>query len=150
MTNTNAYETLYTNLKDRLTIEYGDKEYNLAEFMLMQAGKEKAEAETKAEAATTLPTVAKSYAQTGEKALSMVVSYVNEKLAIKEPPVKDKTIRAFPFRASASALISAVACCALVVSIGVVGLSSVKNNADGISMTDYYIEDAIEEHVEIA
>ena len=146
MTNTNVYETLYTNVKERLTIEYGDKEYNLAEYMLMQAGKEKAEAE----AAPTLPTVAKSYAQAGEKALAMVVSYVNEKLAIKEPPVKDKTIRAFPFRASASALLSAVACCALVVSIGVVGMNSVKNNADGISMTDYYIENAIEEHVEIA
>lgn len=146
MTNTNAYETLYTNVKERLTIEYGDKEYNLAEFMLMQAGKEKAEAE----AAPTLPAVAKNYAQAGEKALSMVVSYVNDKLTIKEPPVKDKTIRAFPFRASASALLSAVACCALVLSIGIVGMSSVKNNADGISMTDYYIENAIEEHVDIA
>lgn len=147
MTNTNAYETLYTNVKERLTIEYGNKEYNLAEFMLMQAGKEKAEAES--ETTTTLPTVAKSYAQAGEKALSMVVSYVNDKLTIKEPPVKDKTIRAFPFRASASALLSAVACCALVLSIGIVGMSSAKNNADGISMTDYHIENAIEEHVDI-
>ena len=150
MTNTNAYETLYTNVKERLTIEYGNKEYNLAEYMLMQASKGKAEAEVEAEATVSLPVVAKNYVEMGEKALSMVVSYVNDKLTIKEPPVKDKTIRAFPFRASASALLSAVACCALVLSIGIVGMNSVKNNADGISMTDYHIENVVEDFSDIA
>lgn len=146
MTNTNAYETLYTNVKERLTIVHENKEYNLGEYMLMQANKEKTEATT----STSLPVVAKNYAEVGEKALAMVVSYVNDKLAIKEPPVKDKTIRAFPFRASASALLSAVACCALVLSIGIVGMGSVKNNADEISVTDCYIENIAEYNVDIA
>ena len=146
MTNTNAYETLYTNIKERLTIVDDGKEYNLAEFMLMQANKKQEDTAN----APKLPVVAKNYAEAGERALAMVVSYVNDKLAVKEPPVKDKTIRAFPFRASASALLSAVACCALVLSIGIVSMSSVKNNADGISMTDYFIEDVVECPTDIA
>ena len=141
MTNRNAYETLYTNVKERLTIVHENKEYSLGEYMLMQANKQK---ETDTEATSNLPVVAKNYVAAGEKALAMVISYVNDKLSVKEPPVKDKTIRAFPFRASASALLSAVACCALVLSIGIVGMNSIKNNVDGISMTDYYIENATE------
>jgi hypothetical protein len=145
MTTTNVYENLYTNVKERLTIVNGSNEYSLGEYMLMQAKKEDLETSEEPK----LPVVAKNYAEVGEKALAMVVSYVNDKLTIKEPPVKDKTIRAFPFRASASALLSAVACCALVLSIGIVGMNSLKNNADGISMTDYYIEDATEVHFDI-
>ncbi len=142
MTKTNAYETLYNNVKERLTIVDGCNEYNLGDYMLMQVGKEKEE--------STLPVEARSYAGVGEKALAIVVSYVNDKLTIKEPPVKDKTISAFPFRASASALLSAVACCALVLSIGIAGLGSMKNNADEISLTDYYVEDAMESYSNIA
>ncbi len=136
MTNTNAYDILYNNVKERLTIVDGHEEYNLGEYMLMQVNKEKTE--------SALPVEARSYAGVGEKALAMVVSYVGDKLTIKEPPVKDKTIRAFPFRASASALLSAVACCALVLSIGIVGMGSAKKNAEEISLTDYSVEDAME------
>lgn len=142
MTNTNAYENLYNNVKERLTIVDNNKEYNLGDYMLMQVGKEKIEA--------TLPVEARSYAGVGEKALAMVVSYVSDKLTVKEPPIKDKTIRAFPFRASASALLSAVACCALVLSIGIVGMGSSKNNTEEISLTDYYIENATELTKDIA
>lgn len=147
MTHANAYETLYANVKERLTIVHENKEYSLGEYMLMQANATKAE-DTVEPAA--LPVVAKNYAEVGEKALAMVVSYVNDKLTIKEPPIKDKTIRAFPFRASASALLSAVACCALVLSIGIVGMNSIKDNVDGISITDYYIENESELHFDIA
>lgn len=146
MTNSKAYESLYTNVKERLTIVHESKEYSLGEYMLMQAKTIKEEEPVE----SVLPVVAKNYAEAGERALAMVVSYVNDKLTIKEPPVKDKTIRAFPFRASASALLSAVACCALVLSIGIVGMNSTKNNADGISMTDYYIENATEVTFDIA
>ena len=142
MTKTNVYENLYNNVKERLTIVDGTQEYNLGEYMLMQVSKDKIEA--------TLPVEARSYAGVGEKALAIVVSYVNDKLTIKEPPIKDKTIRAFPFRTSASALLSAVACCALVLSIGIVGMGSIKNNANEISRTDYYIEDAIHTNSSVA
>ena len=128
---TNAYENLYKNIKNSMTIVENNKEYNLAEYMLMQANKEET-----AEESTILPVAAKNYAAVGEKALSAVVSYVNDKLTIKEPPVKDKTIIAFPFRASASALLSAVACCALVLSIGIFGMGSMKENADGTFKTE--------------
>ncbi len=141
---TNAYENLYKNLKNSMTIVENNKEYNLAEYMLMQANKEPEEE------STILPVAAKNYAAVGEKALSAVVSYVNDKLTIKEPPVKDKTIIAFPFRASASALLSAVACCALVLSIGIFGMGSMKENADGVSMVDYQIEDVVDSHTDLA
>jgi hypothetical protein len=142
---TNAYENLYKNIKNSMTIVENSKEYNLAEYMLMQANKEET-----AEESTILPVAAKNYAAVGEKALSAVVSYVNDKLTIKEPPVKDKTIIAFPFRASASALLSAVACCALVLSIGIFGMGSMKENADGVSMVDYQIEDVVDSHTDLA
>ncbi len=145
---TNVYENLYKNIQDRMTIVDGQKEYNLADYMLMQVNKETLEAEVAA--TTSLPVVAKNYAAAGEKALAVVVSYVNDKLTVKEPPVRDKTIRAFPFRASASALLSAVACCALVLSIGIVGMSSIKNNADSISETDYHIEDVDTVYTDVA
>lgn len=141
---TNAYENLYKNLKNSMTIVENNKEYNLAEYMLMQANKETEEE------SIILPVAAKNYAAVGEKALSAVVSYVNDKLTIKEPPVKDKTIIAFPFRASASALLSAVACCALVLSIGIFGMGSMKENADGVSMVDYQIEDVVDSHTDLA
>lgn len=141
---TNAYENLYKNLKNSMTIVENNKEYNLAEYMLMQANKETEEE------STILPVATKNYAAVGEKALSAVVSYVNDKLTIKEPPVKDKTIIAFPFRASASALLSAVACCALVLSIGIFGMGSMKENADGVSMVDYQIEDVVDSHTDLA
>ena len=83
-------------------------------------------------------------------AISPVNGITPDKLTIKEPPIKDKTIRAFPFRTSASALLSAVACCALVLSIGIVGMGSIKNNANEISRTDYYIEDAIHTNSSVA
>ena len=142
---TNAYENLYKSIKNSMTIVENNKEYNLAEYMLMQANKEET-----AEESTILPVAAKNYVAVGEKALSAVVSYVNDKLTIKEPPVKDKTIIAFPFRASASALLSAVACCALVLSIGIFGMGSMKENADGVSMVDYQIEDVVDSHTDLA
>ena len=142
---TNAYENLYKNLKNSMTVVENSKEYNLAEYMLMQANKE-----TVVEESTILPVAAKNYAAVGEKALSAVVSFVNDKLTIKEPPVKDKTIIAFPFRASASALLSAVACCALVLSIGIFGMSSMQENSDGIGMVDYSIEETVKSHTTLA
>lgn len=140
----NTYEKLYNNVKERLTVVDNGQEFNLGEYMLMQARKEKNEA--------SLPVEARTYTGAGERAIALMVSYVNDKLTVKEPPIKDKTIRAFPFRASASALLSAVACCALVLSVAVVGMGSKKHNnemLDNVSMTDYYIENAVEYHNDI-
>ena len=144
MATANNYDQLYSNMKTRLTVVSDNAEYTIGDYMLMRANKKKVEA--------LMPTAEKTVISRTEQAITNAVSYINEKLIIKEPPVKDKTIRAFPFRASASALLSAVACCALVISIAVVGMGSQKHNnemLDNVSMTDYYIEDAVELHREV-
>ena len=51
------------------------------------------------------------------------MTYVNEKLTVKAPAVKDKTIRAFPLRASLSAVLSAVVMCGLVLTYGIAATS---------------------------
>ena len=100
---TDKYEDLYENLKKRFTIESDGADYTLGDYMLMKACKKKEEAN--------LPVMQRSYATKGERAVALFVDYVNNKLTIKNPPVKDKAIRAFPFRTSLSAfLTSAVAC----------------------------------------
>lgn len=100
---TDKYEDLYENLKKRFTVESDGSDYTLGDYMLMKACKKKNEAN--------LPVIQRSYATKGERAVALFVDYVNNKLTIKKPPVKDKTIKAFPLRTSLSAfLTSAVAC----------------------------------------
>ena len=105
----NPYDALYTNLKNRFTVIHDGKECTVGDFMLMKAGKtEKAEKNS-----TALSVV---NANSEHHALATIACYVNDKLTVKNPPVKDKTIRRFPIRTSMSAALSAVASCALVIS----------------------------------
>ena len=113
MTSTNNYDKLYENIKNRFTVVNENSEYTLGDYMLMKANKKKDDA--------MLPVAQRTPAGKGERAVAMFLSYVNDKLLIKEPPIKDKTIRAFPFRASASALLSAVVACTFVLSFVVIG-----------------------------
>lgn len=100
---TDKYENLYQNLKKRFTVESDGADYTLGDYMLMKACKKKDEAN--------LPVIQRSYATKSERAVALFFDYVNDKLTIKKPPVKDKTIKAFPLRTSLSAfLTSAVAC----------------------------------------
>ena len=100
---TDKYQDLYENLKMRFTVESDGADYNLGHYMLMKASKKKDEAN--------LPVIQRSYATKGERAVALFFDYVNNKLTIKNPPVKDKAIKAFPLRTSLSAfLTSAVAC----------------------------------------
>ena len=78
--------------------------------MLMKANK-------RSESSLPIATTAKT------TSLNTIVEYVNDKLTVKNAPVKDKTIRTFPFRTSVSALLSATAACALVLSCGIFSLS---------------------------
>ncbi len=118
---TNSYDTLYENLKNRYTVVNDGSEYTLGDFMLMKAKKKSAEP-----AASKLPVVSKSRS---ERAVAQIVSFVNDKLTIKKPPVKDKTIRAFPFRASASAFLSAAVACSFVLCFCVIGARLLKTSA---------------------
>ena len=136
---TNPYDSLYTNLKNRFTVVTDGRECSVGDYMRMKAG-----AETK----SSLPIAA---LQAEQKALASIVSYVNDKLTVKVAPVKDRTIRSFPVRTSASAILSAVAACALVMSCGIFALSGGNRvvAGDAIDATEV-VEDAELESTEEA
>jgi hypothetical protein len=113
----NPYDALYTNLKNQFTVIYNGTECTVGDFMLMKANKR---SESSLPIATSVRTTS----------LSTIVEYVNDKLTVKKAPVKDQTIRSFPFRTSISALLSATAACALVLSCGIFSLSG----ASGINV----------------
>ena len=119
MTNTTSnYERLYENMKQRFTVSADDTEYTLGEFMLMKAGCQKAEG------SSSLPVAVKTAVTKSEMAVSGIVTFVDEKLTIKQAPVKDKTLKSFPLRASASAFFTAAVACAFVLSFALIGVKA--------------------------
>ena len=123
-------------MKKRLTVIDNESEYTLGEYMSMKADQKKTEA--------VLPLPEKNALTRSESAVVGFISYINDKLTVKEPPVKDKTIRAFPFRASASALLSAVVACTFMLSFGIIGakLLNVQDNVSDAAVIEYVAEDA--------
>ena len=111
---TDRYDQLLTTLKNRFTVDNNGNDCTLGEYMLIKANAKKEQ--TAVVVAKNAAVIAKS-----ERAVGAIVSYVNDKLTIKTPPVKDKTIKAFPFRASASALLSASIACAFIFSFCLIG-----------------------------
>ena len=118
---TNNYEKLYENMKQRFTLSQDDTAYTLGEYMLMKADGKKSE-----EAA--LPVAVMTAVTKSEVAMTNIASFVDDKLTIKQAPVKDKTIRAFPFRASASAFLTASVACAFLLSFVLIGAKSMTNH----------------------
>ena len=132
----NPYDALYTNLKNQFTAIYNGTECTVGDFMLMKANQR---------AESSLPVVASS-AKT--VSVATIVEYVNDKLTVKRAPAKDRTIRAFPFRTSLSAMLSATAACALVLSCGIFALNGSKAyNLTAEKQPDAYVEsvDSVEE-----
>lgn len=116
MTNTTSnYDRLYENMKQRFTVSADNTEYTLGEFMLMKAGSQKAES------SSSLPVAVKTAVTKSEMAVSNIVTFVDDKLTIKQEPVKDKTIKSFPLRASASAFFTAAVACAFLLSFALIG-----------------------------
>ena len=101
---TNAYEKLYNNMKNTFTVVNDGCESTLGEYMLKRAKEKKN--------TTILPTAVYQ----NDSAIAAICSYVNDKLTIKTQPQKDKTIKAFPLRSCAAALLSAVVTCTVVFS----------------------------------
>ena len=125
----NPYDALYTNLKNQYTAIYNGTECTVGDFMLMKANQRSESA---------LPIVASS-AKT--VSIAAIVEYVNDKLTVKRAPVKDKTMRTFPFRTSLSAMLSATAACALVLSCGIFALNGNRNfNLTAENQADSYVE----------
>ena len=116
MNTVNAYENLYNQMKNIFTVVNDNCEYTLGEYMLMKAGHKKAN--------SNLPVARTSSNST---VISAFFKYVNDKLAVKEPPVKDKTIRKFPLRTSCAALLSALVASTLLLSCGSFTMRGVSN-----------------------
>ena len=117
----NPYDSLYTNLKNRFTVVNDGRECSVGDYMRMKAGA----------SATRDASLPVSVFRGDEKALATIVSFVNDRLTVKNPPVKDRTIRSFPIRTSLSAILSAVAVCALVMSCGIFALTGSRGAVTG-------------------
>ena len=140
MATANNYDQLYSNMKTRLTVVSDNAEYTIGDYMLMRANKKKVEA--------LMPTAEKTVISRTEQAITNAVSYINEKLIIKEPPVKDKTIRAFPFRTSASAFLSAVVACTFMLSFVAIGAKLI--NTTPVEAAEISLSEDVETEVESA
>ena len=132
---TNNYDKLYENMKQRFTISSDDNQYTIGEYMLMKADVKKAES-------SKLPVAVKSAVTKSETAVTSIVSFVDDKLTIKQAPVKDKTIKAFPFRASASAFLTASVACAFVLSFALIGARTLSTPAPAASEVIEQTDDA--------
>ena len=116
------YDKLYENMKQRFTVSDDNNEYTLGEYMLMKA-------EAKKTQSAALPVAVNTAVTKSETAMTSIVSFVDDKLTIKQAPVKDKTIRSFPFRASASAFLTASVACAFILSFALIGLQALSTPA---------------------
>lgn len=129
MTAVNAYEKLYTNMKNKFTVVSNDCEYTLGEYMSM-----KAEAK---ENKTNLPAVS---SKNDTHSISAIFSYVNDKLTVKKAPVKDKTMRAFPFRTTLASIFSAAVACAFIFSFGVFSMNSANSMPSTVEADESIVE----------
>jgi len=126
-TSINAFEKLYINLKNRFTVVNDDREYSLGEYMLIKAGKKKENRE--------LPVAEAKFKQPG--AVVTFVSFINDKLMVREAPQKDKVMRAFPFRTAAAAVLSALLLCTFVITYSATVLNGTnQENAPGYMSID--------------
>lgn len=128
---TNSYDKLYENMKQRFTVSSENATYTLGEYMKMKAQESEKKPETTA--APMLPVVVQTAVTKSEMAVTGIVSFVDDKLTIKQPPVKDKTIRNFPFRASASAFLTASVACAFLLSFVLIGARTLSNSAPTVN-----------------
>ncbi len=113
----NVYDDLYNNIKNKFTVEENNCEYTLGGYMLMKANEKK----------NKNANLAITEIRRESHAVSAVMNYIADKLTVKNPPVKDKTIKAFPFRTSVAAFLSAILVSTVVFTYGLLTI----NNTDG-------------------
>lgn len=99
----NVYDNLYNNIKNKFTVEDKNCEYTLGGYMLMKANENR-------EAGTNLPATLHHE----NRAVASIVNYISDKLTVKKAPEKDRTLKAFPFRSSVAAFLSAALVCTVV------------------------------------
>lgn len=106
---TNAYETLYQEMKDRFTVVKGENEYTLGAYMRMKAQEMRE---------MTVAPIESEKPSAKKFDLRSFFEKLKEKFALKEAPSAEKTIKAFPIRTSASALCAAVLLCTVLFTYG--------------------------------
>ncbi len=125
-----TYEQLYSNMVKSFTVDEAD--CKLGDYMLMKANAKKSVNNT--------TSLAVSARQSVGTSIASIISYVNDKLTVKQAPIRDRTIRKFPLRTTLSALCSAIVVCCLAISCAVFGINSEAGNANtvenGYSETD--------------
>ena len=123
----NAYEKLYTNTKSQFTVIDNNKEYTLGELMLIKASKKKEK--------SYLPTVA------GARSVTSFISYVNDKLTVKNPPKQDVITRRFPLRTACTTFLSALVLCSFVLSLGIFSGKNITTNANSMQESEISIRE---------
>ena len=132
MNSTMTYDKLYNNMVKKFTVEKDNTEYSLGDYMLMKAQSKKNALTTAESTALT----AKSAHEHKYGTLAAVFSYINDKLTVKEAPVRNKTMRSFPLRTSLTALCSALIVCGLVISCCLFGVSNSAIGNDNTIITE--------------
>ena len=131
----------------KFTVEKDNTDYKLGEYLRMKARvkKETAMIAASESSSALLPVVrAKNSAGT---AIVAAFSYVNDKLTVKEAPVRDRTMRSFPLRTSLAAFCSALVVCGLVVCCGIFGFKAAAPGVDNtvsVEETPEPVDDAQE------
>ncbi len=145
MTTNITYNQLYSDMAKCFSVRRGGEEYKLGDYMRMRAKAKCAKKEVKPEEAkhSALPILATVKTQ-APIVISSFFSYVNDKLTVKNAPVRDKTIRRFPLRTSLTALCSAFLVCALTVCYGLIGLRSASSEEFVSENTEIPTEEAVE------
>ena len=138
MSNASVYDNLYNNMKSAFTVVSDNCEYSLGDYMRMKANAK----------SSNLP-VPKSESSSNGKIVA-VFSYVNNKLTVKKAPVKDKTIRSFPFRTSAAAFLSAIVACAMIFSYGIFSVRNSGTTTTPVVEAEELPEEEIQESTPIA
>ena len=146
MSTTMTYDRLYSNMVKTFTVEKDHVDYKLGEYMLMKAKGKKMEAQLiakkAAEEAAKLPVKVDYRPDT--TAIASVISFISDKLAVKEAPIVDKTMRSFPLRTSFTAFCSAAVVCALAVTCGIFGVNNTAKSEENMIKAEEH-EQIVEE-----
>lgn len=141
----NAYETLYSNMKNKFIIVVDGTEYLLGDYMRMKASRAATQdtegGRTRAVTAvgSNLP-VARRAVQQSAIVLRSFFHYVEDKLEVKTPPVKDRTLRRFPLRTVAATLLSAVMLCTVVLGYGLLNLGQARGEHTTASVSEVELQ----------
>lgn len=143
-TTTMTYNELYTKMVKKFTVEKNDTDYKLGEYMLAKAKKKKESTTTMLDTASSSSALPMPVSNK-DGAMVAIFSYVKDKLKVKEAPIRNKTIRRFPIRASLSAFCSALVVCSLIVVCGIFGIKAAPFGAND---DNYVAVDTENENIE--